>query len=719
MADYYTSNIDYPARYYRAYMTPSITSANKTDTKYTYTVRYGIALYDGYSSSTTDSYIDRYVAVSSKLNGSSGYHSDTGWVQDKTALSGTGSNWWHETGSTSIVVNRTESDQTLVITVWGYTDYSGTRYTKSSPTYTIPALESYTITFKPNGGTSGKTTTGKKYYGKTYTIPSSATPTRTGYTFVGWNTSSTATTYQYKANSSYTTNAAVTLYAIWKKDITITYDSNGGTAGSKTSETATIYNATTSHTFSLPSTSAQKPSKTGWELLGWNKSKTATSASYTSSITLSDSDTLYAIWRKQLQIIYDSNGGSSINSTSTYIYNSATSANLTVTTSQPTLSGYNFDGWYTSKTGGTKKEANSTLTISSNTTLYAHWSLQHTQPKIITPWKCKRSNGTTESDTGNFGYIYVKWDLGKDDSNDDITTTLIKARYREKDTSTWAYITGSDSTWTPLDNSTTTFEAHFGAGNITSEKQYEVEVLLSNEDYTDSPTTKTDFISNETFVIDINANGSAIGLLQPVEDNVTGVFYKGKELLDLFYPVGSYYETSDANFNPNTAWGGTWYKEIQGQVHISAGSNYTVSGTDTTSTDSGETRVGTNRGGATSVSYTPSGTNADKTVSVSGTVGSHKLTVDEMPSHGHKTLYENSGGGYAGGFKYVSGTNTGGISGSTSLTSSYVNPTGGGDGHSHTFSGSSTAHTHTFTGTAKNINVMQPYIAVYRWHRTA
>ena len=33
-----------------------------------------------------------------------------------------------------------------------------------------------------------------------------------------------------------------------------------------------------------------------------------------------------------------------------------------------------------------------------------------------------------------------------------------------------------------------------------------------------------------------------------------------KYLIDMFYPVGSYYETSDANFNPNAAWGGTWSK---------------------------------------------------------------------------------------------------------------------------------------------------------------
>lgn len=45
-------------------------------------------------------------------------------------------------------------------------------------------------------------------------------------------------------------------------------------------------------------------------------------------------------------------------------------------------------------------------------------------------------------------------------------------------------------------------------------------------------------------------------------------------ILNLFYPVGSYYETSDAGFDPNTAWGGTWELEAEGLVHISAGQNY-------------------------------------------------------------------------------------------------------------------------------------------------
>ena len=40
------------------------------------------------------------------------------------------------------------------------------------------------------------------------------------------------------------------------------------------------------------------------------------------------------------------------------------------------------------------------------------------------------------------------------------------------------------------------------------------------------------------------------------------------EMLDLFYPVGSYYETSDTSFDPNTTWGGTWQQDSSGRVLV-------------------------------------------------------------------------------------------------------------------------------------------------------
>lgn len=40
------------------------------------------------------------------------------------------------------------------------------------------------------------------------------------------------------------------------------------------------------------------------------------------------------------------------------------------------------------------------------------------------------------------------------------------------------------------------------------------------------------------------------------------------EMLNLFYPVGSYYETSNTSFDPNTAWGGTWVEDTAGRVLV-------------------------------------------------------------------------------------------------------------------------------------------------------
>lgn len=44
-------------------------------------------------------------------------------------------------------------------------------------------------------------------------------------------------------------------------------------------------------------------------------------------------------------------------------------------------------------------------------------------------------------------------------------------------------------------------------------------------------------------------------------------------VLDIFYPVGSYYETSNASFDPNTTWGGTWVLDSQGRVTVSQNSD--------------------------------------------------------------------------------------------------------------------------------------------------
>lgn len=148
-------------------------------------------------------------------------------------------------------------------------------------------------------------------------------------------------------------------------------------------------------------------------------------------------------------------------------------------------------------------------------------------------------------------------------------------------------------------------------------------------------------------------------------------------LLNMFYPVGTIYESADANFNPNESWGGTWV-EISGKFLLASNSSHSVGDT----------------GGAESVSYTPS-----------GTVGGHTLTVNEMPSHDHSiSIY-----GYSTQRGYISESGTG-------VSSDYVSdPTSGNTGSK----GSNAAHSHPFTGTASSIATMPPYEVVKIWKRTA
>lgn len=162
----------------------------------------------------------------------------------------------------------------------------------------------YTVSYNANGGT-GAPSSQTKTYGTALTLRSTK-PTRSGYTFMGWGTSSSDTSANYAAGGSYTSNASITLYAVWKKTITLTYNANGG-SGAPSSQSATVYNSTTSNKFTISSTN---PTRTGYKFLGWSTSSTATSAGYSSggSITLSSSDILYAVWSEYaLTVNYYSN----------------------------------------------------------------------------------------------------------------------------------------------------------------------------------------------------------------------------------------------------------------------------------------------------------------------------------------------------------------------------------------------------------------------------
>ncbi len=162
---------------------------------------------------------------------------------------------------------------------------------KQTRTEVIPALPiTYTVSYDANGG-SGAPASQTKTKDVALTL-SSTKPTRTGYKFLGWAASKTATSAQYQPGGSYTANAAVTLYAVWKEnDYTVSYDANGGT-GAPAAQTKKHGTALT--------LSSTKPTRTGYMFLGWAASKTATSAQYQpgGSYTAHAAVTLYAVWKE-------------------------------------------------------------------------------------------------------------------------------------------------------------------------------------------------------------------------------------------------------------------------------------------------------------------------------------------------------------------------------------------------------------------------------------
>ena len=208
--------------------------------------------------------------------------------------------------------------------------FSGKTMTVST-SYTIPALSSYTVSYVANGGT-GAPAKQTKWYGKTLTL-SSTKPTRTGYSFLGWSTSSTATTATYAAGASFTANANTNLYAVWKANTyTVSYNANGG-SGAPSSQTKTYGVALT--------LSSTKPTRANYNFLGWGTSASSTTVAYSAggSYTANSAITLYAVWslaytkpRITNISVYrtDSTGASSDTGTYYYIsFNWATDSTIT------------------------------------------------------------------------------------------------------------------------------------------------------------------------------------------------------------------------------------------------------------------------------------------------------------------------------------------------------------------------------------------------------
>ena len=239
-------------------------------------------------------------------------------------------------------------------------------------------------------------------------------------------------------------------------------------------------------------------------------------------------------------------------------------------------------------------------------------------------------------------------------------------------------------------------------------------------------------------------------------------------IVDKIYPVGSIYMsvTDSTAAQVEARFGGTW---------VAFGTGKTLVGVDSNDSDFNTVEE---TGGTKSNSYTPSGSNADVTLTAaqsglpkhkhpigshthtysktknvtngsSGSTGDWTLTVNQIPSHYHvQALGTNQGVVGSGSYRtntQVSGEYTTAVAIATAYQQTTLS-TGGGKAHNHSLnshthglmfgdtqttgisisdtsdvsaSDATASHNHTFTGTAANISTVQPYITVYMYKRTA
>ena len=160
---------------------------------------------------------------------------------------------------------------------------------------------------------------------------------------------------------------------------TISFSGNGATSGFMESIQGAIGQSAT-----IPNVGF---SRTGYTFTGWNTSPDGTGTAYRPNATIqfaAQNITLYAQWKvRSYSVNFDSNGGSAVASQSVKYGSKASRP------TDPTRAGHTFQGWYTSRDGGSKYDFGTAVT--GDVTLHAHWAKE--------PAALRRLSGATRYDT--------------------------------------------------------------------------------------------------------------------------------------------------------------------------------------------------------------------------------------------------------------------------------------------------------------------------------
>ncbi len=251
---------------------------------------------------------------------------------------------------------------------------------------------------------------------------------RDDYEFVGWNTDPNSKDVLYKNNVEVTLNENITLYAVWKKCVTVTLHPNNSTT-----ETMPKQVALEGETKTLDLVTFTKPAN---KIFGcWTTAEGVLTESYWldgASYTFNEDAELYAYWEDPCTITFETGDGTGTP------YNQTIPQNISVPLKQNTFEApehMEFKCWSENQDGsGTTYTDKQAVTFNVATkTLYAQWKLVQFEVTtsagangtVTTPQKYDYGTNVTITAAPNEGYHVSKWVVdGTETASNDKTYTI-------------------------------------------------------------------------------------------------------------------------------------------------------------------------------------------------------------------------------------------------------------------------------------------------------
>jgi uncharacterized repeat protein (TIGR02543 family) len=197
--------------------------------------------------------------------------------------------------------------------------------------------------------------------------PTTFTPSKSGWTFVGWRKDTTASATVEP--SVVMEGEPITLYAVFSKDVCLTFYDGSGASG--VNRKAKYYN---NGDALYPSFTLGQSSIDGWSRRGWGTSTSADASvvyAKEGKHEFESDTTIYGLYEKTISLTVFANGEQPPLSYKAYHNSYGNTDYPEFTVSNPSKSGATFLGWSTANDTTVEHTSISNMELTANTTLYA------------------------------------------------------------------------------------------------------------------------------------------------------------------------------------------------------------------------------------------------------------------------------------------------------------------------------------------------------------